>query len=124
MADVAIAVTTLTANTLSADLIVTAEGGTNVPSGDVAVIAAQGSTGKLIISFYAASAATATVSAGDSPPALRAGLGATSALSLPAGDVVLLCVEGARFSQDDGTILITIGSNDVVVGAHRIPDTI
>ena len=124
MANVAISVTTLTANAVSADLIVTAEGGTNVPSGDTAVISCNGETRNLIISFYAASAATATVAAGDNPPSQTAGLGATSALTLPAGDVLLASFQGSRFIQDDGTLHITIGSNATVVGAHRIPDTV
>lgn len=124
MADTAITVTTLTANTLSADLIVTAEGGTTVSAGNTAVVTHNGETRNLILSFYAASAATVTVSAGDNPPGQRAGLGATSALSVPAGDVVLLVVEGARFSQDNATLRIVVATNDVVVGAHRIPDSI
>jgi hypothetical protein len=32
-----------------------------------------------------------------------------------------MAVNGGRYCQDDGTIRITIGANDVVVGAHRLP---
>ena len=124
MSDTAISVTTLTANAVSADLIVTAEGGTSVGAGDVAVISCNGETRNLIISFYASSAATATAQAGDNPPSQTAGLGATSALTLPAGDVVIATFQGSRFIQDNGTLRITIGSNTTVVGAHRIPDTV
>lgn len=124
MVDTAVAVTTFTPGTVSADVITTAEGGTAVASGAYAVIAAKGETRNLVISFYAASAATATIQAGDNPPALRAGLGAGTAQTLPAGDVVLMCLEGGRYSQDDGTIRILIGSNTTVVGAYRLPDTI
>ena len=124
MADTAITLTTLTAGTVSADLITTAEGGTSVASGDVAVIDCGGYTGDMILTFYASSAATATVQAGDSPPALRAGLGAGTAQTLPAGDVVIMCVEGARHAQDNGTIRVTIGSNATVVGAYRVAKTV
>ena len=124
MADVAIAVTTLTATTVSADLIVTAEGGTNVPTGDVAVISCNGEARNLVISFYGSGAATATFQAGDNPPSQTAGLGASSALTIPTGDLLICTVPGSRFVQDNGTIRITIGTNAVVVGAHRIPDTV
>lgn len=125
MADTSVAVTTLTPGTVSADILTTAEGGTAVSSGNVAVIAAKGETRNLIIGIYGSGgAATATVQAGDNPPSLRAGLGANTAQSVPASDMVLLCLEGARYCQDDGTIRITIGSNNVVVSAYRLPDTI
>lgn len=124
MADTNVAVTTLTSGSVSADVITNAEGGTSVSAGNVAVIAAKGEARNLIITLYAASAATATVAAGDNPPSIRAGLGAGSAQTLPAGDVVLMCLEGARYVQDDGTIRITIGSNTTIVGAYRLPDTI
>lgn len=124
MADTTVSLTTMTAGSLSGDLITTAEGGTTVSAGNTAVIDVGGHTGDVIFTFYAASAATATVEAGDKPPAERSGLGATSALTLPAGDVLLLCVEGARFAQDNGTIRIAIATNDTVVGAYRIPRTI
>ena len=124
MADTTITLTTLTAGTVSADLITTAEGGTTVSSGNIAVVDCGGFSGDVILTFYAASAATAVVQAGDDPPALRQGLGANTSQALPAGDVVIMCVEGARFMQDNGTIRVTIGSNDTVVGAYRIPRTI
>lgn len=124
MADTTVSLTTLTAGTLSGDLITNAEGGTTVSSGNVAVIDCGGMSGDVIFTFYASSAATVTVQAGDNPPALRQGLGASAALTLPAGDVLLLCVEGARYMQDNGTIRLTIGSNDTVVGAYKIPRTI
>ena len=124
MADTAISVTTLTANAVSADILTTAEGGTAVTAGNTGVVTHNGETRNLILSFYAASAATVTVEAGDNPPSQRAGLGATSALSIPAGDTVLLVVEGARFSQDNATLRFTVATNTVVIGAHRIPDTV
>jgi hypothetical protein len=125
MADIAVAVTTLTANAVGADILTNAEGATQIVAGNVAVIAAKGETRNLLITIYGSGgAATATVAAGDNPPAQRAGLGATSALAIPASDALQMVVEGARFSQDDGTIRITIGTNTCQVSAVRIPDTI
>ena len=124
MADTAISVTTLTMNAVSADTIVTAEGGTSVAAGDTAVIDVANATDRVIISLYGSGAATATVQAGDSPLAVRSGLGATAALTVPASDLLLLCLEGARFMHDDGKIRINIATNAVVVGAHRLPKTI
>lgn len=124
MTDTAVAVTTLTANTVSADILTTAEGGTAVSSGNVAVIAAKGETRNLIIGIYGSGgAAVGTVQAGDNPPAMRQGLG-TATLTVPASDMLIFCLEGARFCQDDGTIRIAIATNNVVVMAHRIPDTV
>ena len=122
MADTTVAPVALAVNTVSADILTTAEGGTAVSAGNVAVIDAKGDTGRLLISLYNASGgATATVQAGDNPPSLKAGLGATSALTIPAADCVLLVIDPGRFAQDDGKIRITIGSNTVVVGAHLLP---
>lgn len=120
MAETAVSVTTLTAGTVSADVITNAEGGTSVTAGNTALINVGNKTDNVIITLYAASAATATVQAGDYPLAVRAPLGAGSAQTLPAGDVLLLCLEGSRHVHDDGKIRIDIGSNDVVVGAYRI----
>jgi hypothetical protein len=124
MTDVAISVTTLTAGTVSADVIVTAEGGTNVPAGDTAVIDVGNVTDDVIVSIYGSGAATATIQAGDNPPAIRAGLGAGSAQTVPSGDLLLLALEGGRHVHDDGKVRIDIATNDCVVGAHRIPKTI
>lgn len=124
MPDTTVTLTTLTSGTVSADVITNAEGGTSVTAGNTAVIDCGGDARNVIITFYAASAATATVAAGDNPPALRSGLGAGSAQTLPAGDVVLLVVEGGRHMQDNGTIRIDIASNTTVVGAYRIPNTV
>ena len=76
MADTAVSATTLTAGTVSADVITTAEGGTTVAAGNTAVIDVGNVAGTVILSFYAASAATATVQAGDYPLAVLAGAGA------------------------------------------------
>jgi hypothetical protein len=124
MADTAVSVTTLTAGTVSADVITTAEGGTTVAAGNTAVIDVGNVAGTVILSFYAASAATATVQAGDYPLAVLAGLGAGDAQTLPAGDVVLMVVDSGRHMHDDGKVRVDIASNDTVVGAHRIPKTV
>jgi len=125
MADVAVAVTTLTSATVGADILVNAEGATQVVAGNVAVIAASGETRNLLITIYGSGgAATATVAAGDNPPAMNQSLGATSALTIPTGDCLPLVLPGGRFVQDDGTIRITIGTNTCQVAALRIPDTV
>jgi len=120
MADTAVAVTTLTAGAVSADIITNAAGGTSVSSGDVAVIAAVGDTSNLFLTFYAASAATATIAAGVDPPSANAGLGAGTAQTLPAGDVLVMTIPAGRYVQANGTVRVTIGSNTTVVGAFRI----
>lgn len=124
MAETAVAVTTLVSGTVSADVITTAEGGTAVTAGNTALIDVSNAGHDVIVTLYAASAATATVQAGDKPPAERAGLGAGSAQTLPAGDVLLLCFESGRHMHNDGKIRIDIATNTVVVGAYRIPKTV
>jgi predicted RNA methylase len=124
MADTTVTLTTLTAGTVSADLITTAEGGTAVTTTNVAVVDCGGHTGNVIFTFYAASASSIVVQAGDNPPALRAGLGANASQTIPAGDVLIMCVEAGRFAQDNGTIRLTVGANTVVVGAYKVPNTI
>lgn len=126
MADTAITLTTMTMGSVTADVLTTAEGGTQVTTGNIAVITTNGENRNVILSVYGSGGASSiTVQAGDNPPAQRAGLGATSAITIPASDCVLLCLEGARFGQDNGTIRITnSGANTIVVGAYRLPDTI
>lgn len=123
MSDTTISLTTMTTGAVTADILTTAEGGTQVTTGNVAVIDCGGRAHDVVITLFASSASTVTIQAGDDPPAKRAGLGASSALTIPAGDALLLCVEGARFMQDDGTIRLTVGANTVVVGAYRLPRT-
>lgn len=120
MADTAVSVTTLTKGTVGADVLVNAEGGTTVAAGNTAVIDVSNVADNVIILMYAASAATATVQAGDNPPAIRAGLGAGSAQSIPAGDCLPLIVSGGRHIHDDGKVRIDIATNDVVVSAIRV----
>lgn len=124
MADQAVSVTTLTAGTVSADILTNAEGGTSITAGNTAVIDVSNDTRNVIITLKNTSASTATVQAGDNPPSLRAGLGAGTAQSIPAGDCLLLVVEGGRHLHDDGKIRIDIATNDTIVGAYRLPKTI
>lgn len=121
MADTAVALSALTAATLSGDLVA---GGTSVSSGNVAVIAAGAPTGKLLLCFYFASTGTVTVEAGVNPPSQLAGLGATAALSVTGGMVKCLVIQGAEYTQTNGTIRVDIGSNTAVVTALRIPNTV
>lgn len=121
MSDTAVAVTTLTAGTISADLVA---GGTSVTTGNVAVIAAVGEARNLVVCMYAASASSVIVAAGANPPAQRAGLGAGASQTIGAGAAGVLVLEGARFVQTNGTIRITVGANTVVFTVLRIPDTV
>lgn len=120
MADEAVAVTTLTAGTVGDDAITVGGGGTVVDATNTAVIAAGGETRNLFVTLYAASASTATLLAGDNPPSQNAGLGNGTAQTVPAGDLVPLTIPAGRYVQDDGTIRVLIGANDVVVSAFRI----
>lgn len=123
MADEAITGQTLSPTAASADVLVDTEGGQSVAAADVAVITVNDTADKYVISGYASSAATLTVQAGDNPPAMRAGLGAVTII-IPAGDCVLFVVEAARHLQNNGTIRITVNTNAVIIGAHRIPNTV
>ena len=123
MSDTAVAVTNLTANTVTADIITTAEGGTSVSAGNTAVFTVNGDTRNIIFGVYGTGVATLTVEAGDNPPSLRQGLG-TATLTVPASDELLFVLEGARFMQDNGTIRIAVATNNVVISAHRFPDTV
>lgn len=124
MADTAVSVTTLTAGTVSADIITNAEGATSVAAGDTAVIDVSNSCDRVFITLRAAAAATATIQAGDYPLAVRSGLGAGAAQTVPAGDALVLCLDASQHMHDDGKVRINIASNTVQVGAFRLPKTI
>lgn len=125
MTDTAVTVTTLTANTVTADLITNAEGGTTVTTGNIAVFDVGNVCHDVIFAAYGSGASSITIQAGDKPPAERSGLGATSAQTVPASDLLLFCVEGGRFMQDNGTIRVTnSGANSIVFSAYRIPKTV
>jgi hypothetical protein len=127
MADTAITATTLTADSKSANLMVA--GGTSVATGDTGVIGGIGnSTNRLVISLYSASGTTVYCEAGDRPPSERAGLGNMTAITLTAGEVYLLPVQGGRYIQRDATDKGKIriknsGAQTVVIGAQLLPKT-
>lgn len=99
-----IALTLDTASTSTTD----AAGGTaNATPGDGWTCDITGyKANRLLLKFFAdASGESAvTISAGDYPPAARAGLGDIS-VTLTANQVKYICVEAARVMQSDGTIL-------------------
>lgn len=107
MATTAIALTALTLNTMSADIL-DADGTVATTPADGWVIAAAGNPGsRLLLKFLAdATGDTVTILAGDRPPSQRAGLG-NLAIVLAASDVRYICVEASRFLQDDGSIHAT-----------------
>ena len=120
MADIAVAITPFVAGTISADVITAGGDIESVAAGNVAVVAAAGDGSDIVISVYAASAATVTLEAGDSPPSEMSGLGAGSAQSVGAGDVCLITVPGGRFVQSNGNIRVTVASNTCIIGAFRM----
>jgi hypothetical protein len=122
MSDTAITPITLTADTVSADALTTAEGGTQVTTGNVGVVTVN-PTDRLALTFYSAGAGTVTISAGAFPPAVRQGLGDKAAQTLPAGDCLLMVVEAARYMQANGTIRLPV-TGTVVIGAFILPKTV
>lgn len=107
MAVTVITPTTLVMNTESADIL-DGDGTVATTPADGFSIAAAGLNGdRLLLKFLAdGTGDTVVIVAGDRPPSQRAGLGNLS-IVLAASDVRYICVEAARFLQDDGTILAT-----------------
>ena len=121
MATTAITPTELVINTVSADIL-DADGTAATTPADGWVIAAAGHSGdRLLLKFLAgASGDTVTITAGDRPPAQREGLG-TLAIVLAASDVRYICIEAARFLQDDGTIEAVCTDTGTTCKAFIIP---
>lgn len=121
MADTAVALTTLTANTVSTAL---ATAGTSVATGNVAVIAAGGNTRGLTLAFYGSAASTATVATGVEPPSESSGIGAGSAQTIASGSAYVMQITAGRFVQANGTVRITIGgTGPVIVTAFTSPQS-
>lgn len=106
MTDVAVAQTPLVPGTKSADLV---GGGTDINTGETAVIAcANGETRVILfIQELDSAALTLSVEAGDYPPAATQGKGAL-AVALDSLDQRLLVVEGGRHLQNNGTIRVLV----------------
>lgn len=90
--------------------------------------AALGECDRLIFEVTNSAAAnlTATVLAGDNPPAFRAGLGSVSGAAIAQNGVQLLGpFESARFMQNDGTVGLTLtpasGTIGATVRAYKLP---
>lgn len=96
-------------------------GGTIVAA-DGAYVAAGGNTRRLFLHVTAGTiAGTITVLAGDNPPAFRKDLGDLT-VALTANQIKFVCIESARFTQDDGNIHIDSTGELVVVKPYRLPD--
>ena len=77
--------------------------------------------GKLILRLTAdATGDTFTIVAGDRPPSARADLG-NLAIVLAASDTKFVAIDGGRFIQDDGTILITAVDAGSALTAIHLP---
>ena len=121
MADVAITPVAITLNTRTADLLGAGTAITDAAA-NVFSIAAGGRHGDRLLLIFEADATgdTVTIAAGDRPPAQRAGLG-TITVVLAASDIRGVCVESARFVQDDGTIRATCTDNGTLAYALILP---
>lgn len=124
MADEAVTVLNLSANTASADLIVDTEGGQSIADGDTAVITIDDTSARYIFSFGGAGAPSVVVEAGDDPPAIRAGLGPLAAFTKPAADLLIMVLDFSRFLQNNATIRITPTGAACIIGCHKIPKSV
>lgn len=75
---------------------------------------------RLIFRLTVTTAATIVFTAGDRYPAQRADLGNLS-ITMAANDSRMICVETARFLQNDGTIVITGTNTTDRVQAYMLP---
>lgn len=67
------------------------------------------------------SGCTVTIAAGDNPPAARAGLGALT-ITLTASQVKYVVIDPSRFTQDDGTLVVTSSTDEGTrMGAFLLP---
>lgn len=121
IADTAVALTALTAGTVSTALDTS---GTSVATGNTAVVAAVGNTRQLLLGLYGTGASTATLEAGDEPPSENKGLGNGSAQTIAVGKAYVLKVPAGRYVQDNGTVRLIIGgTGPVIVTAWTEPRT-
>jgi len=111
MADVAVSVTSLTANALSTALDTATY---SVATGNHAVVDAQGATRGLILTFDGDAASTVTLISGDEPPSENSGNGNSSALTVANGKQYVLELEAGRWVQSDGTVRILVGGTGPV----------
>lgn len=111
MADIAVALTTLTADTISGRLDVTTY---SVATGNTAVIAAEGNTRGLVITFDGDANSTITLIAGDEPPSENSGQGNGSAQTISSGQQYILELNAGKWVQDNGTVRILVGGTGPV----------
>lgn len=110
MANTTVHVSSMTRNTSLAN-----PAGTAIVAANTHTITPTRATGKVLIRITNTTASTkiATITAGDNPPADAAGQGVLD-ISLTDGSttpqIAFVVVEGARFLQNDGTIVITVAS--------------
>ena len=120
MADTAVHLTTLTANTAVADPT-----GTTLVAGNNHVIDCSTSPPEELlirIKQTDASARVATITAGDNPPASSAGQGALTK-SMAQNEVWWVGpLTSARFLQDNGTVIVTVAASFAgTIEAFRVP---
>ncbi len=118
MSNIAITPVALALNTASADLNDASGTAIADAAANTFVIAAGGrNADRLILKFVDdGTGDTVVIVAGDRPPSALAGLGNLS-ITMAASDVKYICVEAARFLQDDGTIHAICGDNGMKCAA-------
>lgn len=124
MATTAITPKQLTWNTRSDDIL---DGDGTVAAtpadGWAIALGTRGTTDRLILKFLAdGTGDTVVITAGDMPPAMRAGLGSLS-ITLAANDVRYLALEPGRFEQNDNTIVATCSDSGTTCLAFLLPVT-
>ena len=79
-----------------------------------AVVAAQGNTRGLILTFDGDASSTVTLISGDEPPSENSGKGNSAALTVANGKQYVLELEAGRWVQDNGTVRILVGGTGPV----------
>lgn len=129
MADTAVAVFQLVANTVSERVDGTTPGAdimVSVSTGNVAVISANGYLGDvtILISGDGTHTATVTPKGGVEPPGEQSGFGDGSGVSVAATGTYVLPLLASQFDQANGTIRLAVsGTGPVYIGAVRKPLT-
>lgn len=123
MADVDITPVAQTINERSADLVGAGTAISSASANTFIIAVGARPPDRITIYFEAdGSGDTVTITAGDRPPAQRAGLGSVD-IVLAASDLRSVTLEIARFVQDDGTIEATCGDDGTACYATITPRT-
>lgn len=121
MGDVAITPETITMHTRTSDLVALGTVISSASANTFAIAVGARHGDRILLLFEADNSGdTVTILAGDRPPAQRAGLGNITVV-LAASDLRAVCVEAARFLQDDGSIRATCTDDGTLCSALILP---